>query len=317
MAQNKNGKNQFFKDHPYLAAIVLLLLIAFYLIAQEEGLFPWLEADVGGGIESSTGADGTEIAEGSEFRITYLDVGQADCSILQCDGLSMIIDAGNNGDSKTILAALEELGIEKLDYVIATHSHEDHIGAMDEVLLAIPANYVIYYKESSTTRTYQNFLNAIEENGAEYIAPELLKEFSFGSAKVQILSPSEEVCTDPNNSSVSVLITYGKNKFIFTGDAEEKSEKAMLQLGISLEADVLQAGHHGSSTANSEAFLAAVDPVYVIISCGVDNKYGHPHEEMLARLEDEMVYRTDIMGTITLTSDGKDISISTANKNNQ
>ena len=158
---------------------------------------------------------------------------------------------------------------------------------------------------------------AVEENGAKYIAPELLKEFSFGSAKVQILSPSEEVCTDPNNCSVSVMVTYGKNKFLFTGDAEEKSEKAMLELGISLEADVFQAGHHGSNTANSEAFLKAVDPVYFIISCGEGNKYGHPHAEVMARLEDEMIYRTDTMGTITLVSDGKNISISTANKNNQ
>lgn len=349
--KRRRRKRRRYRSRSFLGAVLLFVIAAIYAGYYQEGsgpgagAFPGMETEKEHGEDTGNSQktqgeeipkkDGEETASGeraeneplpagdgsipgkSEFRITYLDVGQADCTILQCDGQAMLIDAGNNNDAETVLEALYGLGIEKLDYVVATHSHEDHIGAMDTVLQQLPAEHIIYYrenvKEGSMTETYRSFLQAAEENGAEYIAPEPLKEFSFGSAGVMILGPSEEVCTDPNNSSVCLMVTYGKNKFLFTGDAEAKSEQAMLRLGISLEADVFQAGHHGSSTSNSEEFLEAADPVYAVISCGAGNEYGHPHSEVLARLEelDVMIYRTDTLGTITLVSDGSNISIST------
>lgn len=301
--RGKGGKNN---KRSILAAILLLILAALYTGNS-------LGEDGQEGRRAPGEASVETLAGGKGLYITYLDVGQADCTILQCDGQAMLIDAGNRNDAETVLEALSSLEIEKLDYVVATHSHEDHIGAMAAVLRQVPADYIIYYPENVQTKVYQNFLAAAGENGAVYIKPELLEVFDFGGGTIQVLAPDEGVCTDANNTSVAVMVTYGKNKFLFTGDAEEKSENAMLELGVSLEADVFQAGHHGSSTSNSEAFLKKVDPVYTVISCGTGNSYGHPHSETLARLVDMdvMVYRTDTMGTITIVSDGSGISIST------
>ena len=260
-------------------------------------------------------ADATSEAPQKEpgvLTITYLDVGQADCTILQWQEYAMLIDAGNDEDATLVLATLEQLGIEQLDYVIATHSHEDHIGAMDEVLWNLPVECLIYPEETSVMSTYRNFLEAAEK-AAEVLNPVPGDVYELGALQINILAPQEGFASDPNNASVAVRLVYGENSFLFTGDAEAESEACMLKLGAELESDVLQAGHHGSSTSNTEAFLEAVDPVYVIISCEKDNSYGHPHSEVLARLEemDVQVYRTDTMGTITLVSDGKNIKIST------
>lgn len=305
--RNKRGK---YGKHPFLAALVLFIFALIYTGSSLGGGEDDDKQPTGRKPPAAAAGAGTN---GSGLCITYLDVGQADCTILQCDGQTMLIDAGNRADAKVILNALETLEIEKFDYAVATHSHEDHIGAMAAVLREVPADYVVYYPEQVETKVYKDFLKATEEIGAVHIEPELLKEYNFGEGKFQILAPNEEVCKDPNNCSVAVMVVYGKNKFLFTGDAEEQSEQKMLELGTSLEVDVFQTGHHGSSTSNSEAFLKAADPVYAIISCGEGNRYGHPHSEVLARLVDfdVMVYRTDTMGTITLVSDGTGISIST------
>ncbi|MBQ9118626.1 MAG: MBL fold metallo-hydrolase [Lachnospiraceae bacterium] len=246
------------------------------------------------------------------LTITYLDVGQADCTILQWQEYAMLIDAGNDADAALVLTTLERLGIEQLDYVIATHSHEDHIGAMDEVLWKIPTECLIYPEETSEMAVYLDFLEAAERV-EKRLVPHPGEVYELGALQIQVLAPHEGFRDNPNNASVAVRLVYGENSFVFTGDAEAESEMCMLEFGMELESDVLQAGHHGSSTSNTEAFLEAVDPVYVIISCEKDNAYGHPHSEVLARLEemDVQVYRTDTMGTITLVSDGKNIKIST------
>lgn len=252
------------------------------------------------------------------LTITYLDVGQADCTILQWQEYAMLIDAGNSDGSSVneefILETLRTLGIGHLDYVIATHSHDDHIGAMDDVLKEIPAEVLIYPEEDSDTATYARFLEAAEERAGTIWHPAPGETFELGELQMTILAPAADYGGETNNASIAVRLVYGENSFLFTGDAMKSSEEQMLALGLELESDVFQAGHHGSSTSNTEAFLEAVDPVYVIISCGKDNSYGHPHSEVLARLEemDVQVYRTDTMGTITLTSDGKNIKISTA-----
>lgn len=254
---------------------------------------------------------------GEKLVVTYLDVGQADCTILQCGESSMMIDGGGRGTAKEVIEAAKELGIKQFDYIVATHSHEDHIGGLPKVIRAFEVKNVVFREEDKDTKIYEDFKSAVKESGATVIVPKPGVSFKFGNALVEIFAPRETEYDNTNNYSAALVVTFGKEKFLFTGDAEEESEAQMLELGTLPDVDVFQAGHHGSETSNSEAFLKVVNPAYAIISCGVDNKYGHPHAAVIARFEDMdmQIYRTDVMGTITIKTDGKTLDISTQQKN--
>ena len=223
---------------------------------------------------------------GEKLVVTYLDVGQADCTILQCGESSMMIDGGGRGTAKEVIEAAEDL---------------------------------VFREEDKDTKIYEDFKSAVKESGATVIVPKPGVSFEFGNALVEIFAPRETEYDNTNNYSSALVVTFGKEKFLFTGDAEEESEAQMLELGTLPDVDVFQAGHHGSETSNSEAFLKVVIPAYAIISCGVDNKYGHPHAEVIARFEDMdmQIYRTDVMGTITIKTDGKTLDFSTQRFYNQ
>lgn len=253
---------------------------------------------------------------GDELTVTYLDVGQADCTVLQCGGYTMMIDGGGRGTAEEVIEAAKGLGIEKLDYVVATHSHEDHIGGLPKVIRAFAVGTVVYRKEDNDSKIYGDFNDAVKESGAKIIVPKPGVSFEFGNALVEIYAPQEMEYNNTNNYSVALCITFGKRKFFFSGDAEEESEEQMLGLSTLPDVDVFQAGHHGSSTSNTEAFLKAIDPAYAVISCGEDNKYGHPHSEVIARYQDMdmQIYRTDTMGVITIKTDGESLDIHTQRK---
>lgn len=254
-----------------------------------------------------TGSDGVKK---EQLQVHFLDVGQADSTLIISGDEAMLIDAGNNDDEDYILSYLKEHNVTKLKYAVGTHSHEDHVGSMDSVIQNVTVEHIILPKENTTTKTYQDVVTAIKQKNVTEIRPEVKKEYQLGEASFVIVAPSKQEYSDTNDYSVGVLLTYGKNKFLFTGDASEESEREMMDTGIELQADVFQAGHHGSSTSNSLEFLKKVDPTYAVISCGVDNKYGHPHVEIVARFEDEdiQMYRTDKQGTIVAESNGKDIT---------
>ena len=253
---------------------------------------------------------GSQTMVDGEMQVYFLDVGQADCTVLVSDGEALLIDAGNNGDEELVVDFLQELDVDRLVYAVGTHSHEDHIGGLDEVLRHCDPEHVIMPEEKSRdTVTYKDVLAAIEEGDVPVIRPEVGAEYEFGNASFQILGPGESEKKDPNEYSVCLRVTYGETSFLFTGDAEAGEEKEMLATGLDLTCDVFQAGHHGSSTSNTLEFLQAADPIYAVISCGEGNEYGHPHWEVLAALEDEDVqmYRTDQVGTILAVSDGQEI----------
>ena len=224
----------------------------------------------------------------------------------------MIIDAGSNSAQKDMKSYIDKLGIEEFEYAIFTHPHEDHIGGAEVILDNYKINNVIIPDYEAKTKVYLTMLDSIEKCGAEV---EIIEEgenfeFSIGELKAQILAPIK-FDDNPNNASIVTRIDYGETSLMVTGDAEgekkDDPEKLMLQkyknnLSI-LDCDIYKMGHHGSRTSSSQEFLDALSPQIAIISCGLDNDYGHPHEEVISRLEEGNIeyYRTDELGTIILT----------------
>jgi beta-lactamase superfamily II metal-dependent hydrolase len=247
-----------------------------------------------------------------ELQVIFLDVDQADCILLKTDNHAMLIDAGNTGQDKLILDYLKEYGITELDYLVATHPHADHIGSMTSVVKEMNRiGEVIMPDRPHTTKTYENLLKAINEKNIPINTVSVGEVFDMGKANIQVIAPKDTGDADLNEVSVVLRVTFGDTVFLFTGDAGTKSEKAQLESGLSLKADVLKVGHHGSRTSSTQKYLDAVAPSYVVISCGTDNSYGHPHKEAMTRLSGtgSTIYRTDESGTIIFVSDGKTISI--------
>ena len=244
--------------------------------------------------------------------IHYIDVGQADASlILFPDGKSMLIDAGDNATADEVVQYIKDQGVTRLDCVVATHPHADHIGGMDKVIdtFDIGEFYMpkLPDKLLPTTRTFEDMLVAMDQKD---ITPKSAKTgavlFSGTGLNVEILSPLKADYEDLNHNSAVVMVAFGKQKFLFMGDAEKENENVMLKNGDDVQADVIKIGHHGSKNASTEKFIKAVQPDYAILSCGKDNSYGHPHERVLKLLQKQnvKVFRTDENGTIVLQSDG-------------
>ena len=250
----------------------------------------------------------TENSE-TELNVHFLDVGQGDAVLISCDDAYMLIDAGDNDKGTLVQNYLNKQGVEHLDYIIGTHPDADHIGGMDVILYKFDCGTVMMPEVTNDTATYRDVIDTMKEKGYQNTAPVVGDSYSLGSAQFTILGPTDTY-EDTNNNSIVLLLTHGDNKFLFVGDAEEKAEEDILAEGVSVKADVLKVGHHGSRTASSEAFLQAVEPTYAVISCGQDNSYGHPHAETLNTLRSMgvKVFRTDEQGTVTATSDGHEIS---------
>lgn len=254
------------------------------------------------------------------LKVHFIDVGQGDSILIQSGAENMLVDAGTNESGPTVTAYLQSLGVTKLSYLIGTHPHEDHIGGMDDVIHAFDIGTVILPDVSHTTRTYEDVLDALLEKELRVTRPEPGDTYSLGEADFTILSPATDIAEqaakdgDLNNLSVGIRLAFGSNAFVMCGDAEAPSEKAMTESGLSLKADVLKLGHHGSSTSTCDEFLQAVSPSCAVISCGTDNSYGHPHRETMEKLSASgiRVYRTDEQGTLIATSDGSQITWETA-----
>lgn len=241
-----------------------------------------------------------------ELIVDFIDVGQADSILVRNNEHAMLIDAGNNEDGEDVVKFIKDKGIRKLDYLIGTHPHEDHIGGLDDVINSnLGIENIMMPKISTNTKTFEDVLDAISNKGLTVIAPKKEETFQLGEAKCEVMTDSILDKDNLNLSSIIIRLEYGNTSFLFMGDAEKENEK---QINWP-KTDVLKVGHHGSNTSSTEKFLQQVKPKYSIIMVGKDNTYKLPKETTIDNLNKvgSQIYRTDENGTIEIVSNGKEI----------
>ncbi len=245
------------------------------------------------------------------LKIYFFDVGQADSILITHNNENILIDAGTNEMGTTVVKKLQDLGITKLNYVIGTHPHEDHIGGLDDVIQNFEIEHIYMPKVQTNTKTFEEVLDAVIDKGMKIETPNVGDGFAIGEVNCEIMqcgTGTKEEQENLNLSSIVLRATYKEQSYLFMGDSEKENEQARKWE----KTNVLKVGHHGSSTSTSKEFLKQVSPQIAIISVGKDNNYGHPSDEIIKRLEQEgiSIYRTDEKGTIVITSDGKQNQIS-------
>lgn len=247
-------------------------------------------------------------ADAENLIIHYIDVGQADSMLLIVDDTTILIDGGNTPTAGDVVKYLKRYGIEELDLVVNTHPHGDHLGGIPAVLSNFPVKEVWCSHAGFTTYLFSQFKDGVENQGLSIVCPAPGTLWEADGLKISVIGPLKGVSTyeDLNDTSLVLMVEYGQRKFLFTGDMEAYAEKQLVDAGVKLEADVLKVGHHGSYSSTSQVFLDKVDPEYGIITCGRNNEYGHPHDAPINRLfrADVELYRTDLMGSIILVTDG-------------
>jgi len=247
------------------------------------------------------------------LAVHFIDVGQADCILIQFpDEQVSLIDGGNRDDAENVVEYIEKLGIKKIDYLLATHPHEDHIGGLPEVIKQFEIGKIYMPKVSANTVIFETLLTEIDKKNLKIISGKAgINIIDTDDIDFFLLAPNSDKYNETNNYSLLVRLDYRNSSFLFTGDAEKESEEEIINQGYNIDVDVLKVGHHGGVSSTSQKFLENVNPFYAVISVGGNNSYGHPHKETLERLANMniKVLRTDEMGTIIMTSDGNTINI--------
>lgn len=235
------------------------------------------------------------------LKVYFFDVGQADSILIMNEEQTMLIDAGNNEDGELLVQNLKTLGITKIDYLIGTHPHEDHIGGLDDIIKNFEVGTIYMPKVKTNTKTFEDVLDAVQEKELMITTPKVKDTFMIGQAECKVLAVDNNV-KNLNLSSIIIQMKFDDLTYLFTGDSEKEVEENILKTTTKddMKANILKVGHHGSDTSSSEKFIQRVAPEISIISVGKDNSYNHPDQEVIERLEEieSKVYRTDEVGNI-------------------
>ena len=302
-----------------LLIITLILLAFLYGLYFEEinNTFALMYDEYGNAIltnikDSNNETETSVKEEKDKLKIYYIDVGQADSILIQNENEFMLIDAGNNNDGPLLVKYFQSLNIKDFKYVVGTHPHEDHIGGLDDIITNFNIGTIYIPDAITTTKTFEDLLNSIEKKNMTFTVPKIDSTFNLGKANVKVIYTDTDT-KDLNNTSIVLKMSFGSTTYLFTGDATSTTEKKILNKDIS--ADVLKVGHHGSNYSSTDKFLNKVNPKYAIISVGKNNIYSHPATKTIDKLNklNIKIYRTDELGTIILTSDGKTINMQKVN----
>lgn len=274
--------------------ILIILLVAFIIFNLEQI----------GEIRS------TDVAN-SKLEVHFIDVGQGNAVLVRLDGKVMLIDGGDRQNSSKFISYLERQNIKHIDYMIASHYDSDHISGLIGAMQKYPIDYILNPGYVNDTQTYRNFIKHRDKSKSRVIVPHIHDEYKFSDAVIRIVGPTSYDFQEGNDNSIVVKLVYKNISFLFPGDAAKSSESTMIYTGENLRSDILMLGHHGSKYSSNDFFLDEVTPKLAIISCGKDNRYKHPADEVLKRLDQRKIpyLRTDQNGDIVITSDGKKFEI--------
>lgn len=258
-----------------------------------------------------------EAAPSGTLEVHMLDVQQGLAVFLRQGEHCMLYDGGGRDSSSFVVAYLKRQGVTHLDYIVASHYDEDHISGLIGAMHVFDCDRILDADYMSDTGIYESFVRAVKTSSAEEIHPALGSEYSFGDASFQVVGPESYSAWTENDRSVAIRMVYGNNSILLCGDAQEEEESAMADSDLDLASDIYVVNHHGGATSSTNYFLNRVHPQYALLSCGKDNTYGHPREDVLERLSAHQVklYRTDKQGTVVAVCDGSTVTWSSAPTN--
>ncbi len=255
-------------------------------------------------VEIEAGFAGNINIDNSKMNIIFFDVGQADSTLIICDNIVTLVDAGNTYDGKNIVKGIKSLGIERIDYLIGTHAHEDHLGGMSYIVDNFDiGNFYMPFCSSNDFSFYTRLISSLSNKNIPINRVEVGNEFLLGNGRLEVMGVSNDEPENLNESSITLELSYGTLKYLFMADAEIANEECRTWNDV----DVLKVGHHGSNSSTSQEFLNQVLPEISVISVGKENDYELPKENVLERLENigSNIYRTDLDGTLQIISDGE------------
>ena len=298
--------------------IAFFLLLGLLLSGCEYGILFETEPFQTEPVQTEPSVTGSYLERVAGLTVHFIDVGQADCALLECDGEYMLIDGGNKEDSQLLVAYLREQGVEELEAVVCTHAHEDHVGGLPAALAVYPVRAVYAPTRTYDSQIFDDFLRYADQQRLEVTIPEPGDQWTLGGAGVTVLGPVKSYA-EPNNTSIILLVEFGDTRFLFTGDMEVEAEQDMLEYWdgkMDWDVDVLKVGHHGSETSSGYRFIYETQPEYGVVPVGRDNTYGHPDAHIMERYRDAgtVIFRTDRLGNVIAESDGRTVSISWENQ---
>lgn len=301
---NKRRKNN---NSKIISLIVVIICIIFGLSSEQINETFGLITNTISTQDNSSQTKQTTSQQG-ELQVYFLDVGQADSILIKSNNEYMLIDGGNNNDGPLLVKYFQSLGIKEFKYIVGTHPHEDHIGGLDDVIKNFTIDNIYIPDAMTTTKTFEDLLDSIDEKNLTYKVPKINSTFPLGNANLKVIYTGTDT-SDLNNTSIVLKLTYQNISILLTGDATSETEKKILNKNIN--STVLKVGHHGSKYSSTESFLKKVNPKYAIISVGKNNIYNHPATTTINKLEklNTQIYRTDQDGTILLETNGHNIDI--------